>query len=197
MAVLSHILPWAFTGVVGNQICADAPIFAWVPFAFIYIVLAVDSIEAMRALADVSYESISTVGLTDFTDASIVAWVWMAWSCLSWVLAICRNLHITSTLGPCEAGATLTCVRLVAQGREAGTPILTWVGLARLLFGCIRDSNAQEYSDGDKKRSHPLSCCGLECQGYPYEKQRQNFLPSRTKATVICVYLLECSSLIL
>ena len=43
-------------------------------------VLTVDSIVAVLALADVSYEGISTVGLTHFTDPSVVAWVWVAWS---------------------------------------------------------------------------------------------------------------------
>lgn len=37
LAVPSHVLPWAFTWVVGNQIRANAPILARVPFTLINI----------------------------------------------------------------------------------------------------------------------------------------------------------------
>lgn len=37
LAVPSHVLPRAFTRVVGNQICADAPIFTRVSLAFVNI----------------------------------------------------------------------------------------------------------------------------------------------------------------
>lgn len=41
-------------------------------------VLAVNSTEAWWTLADVTYEGIPPVGLTDLTCSSVVAWVWMA-----------------------------------------------------------------------------------------------------------------------
>lgn len=78
LTVSSHIFPWAFTGIVCNQICADTPIFTRVPFAFINIVLAVDSIEAWWALADISNKCVPPVCFTDFTGASIVTGIWMA-----------------------------------------------------------------------------------------------------------------------
>lgn len=37
LTVPPHVLPWAFTGIVGNQVCANAPVLAWVPFTFINI----------------------------------------------------------------------------------------------------------------------------------------------------------------
>lgn len=44
-------------------------------------VLAVDSTEAWWTLADVTYEGVPPVGLTDLTCSSVVAGVWMAGAC--------------------------------------------------------------------------------------------------------------------
>lgn len=41
-------------------------------------VLAVDSVEAGWTLADIAYERVASVGFTDFTYSSVVAWVRMA-----------------------------------------------------------------------------------------------------------------------
>lgn len=45
-------------------------------------VLAVNSTEAWWTLADVTYEGVPPVGLTDLTCSSVVAWVWMARACV-------------------------------------------------------------------------------------------------------------------
>lgn len=37
LTVPPHVLPRAFAGIVGNLICANAPVLAWVPFAFVNI----------------------------------------------------------------------------------------------------------------------------------------------------------------
>lgn len=37
LTVPAHVLPWAVAGIVGNQICANSPILAWFPFAFVNI----------------------------------------------------------------------------------------------------------------------------------------------------------------